>query len=114
MPRSEEYLLSGSGRGLVDVGHTTGDRPTTVGVGVSATPYVGAVWNIKSPEEYSGPFASINVTGSFGEYGVAASYFWDSAKDPFSEGTTKGFSIRYSPGAHLSLGWVSTIYTMVR
>jgi len=29
MPRSEEYLLSGSGRGLVDGGHTTGDHPST-------------------------------------------------------------------------------------
>jgi hypothetical protein len=30
MPRYEGYLLSGSGRGLVDGGHTTGDRPTNV------------------------------------------------------------------------------------
>jgi hypothetical protein len=30
MPRYEGYLKSGSGRGLVDGGHTTGDRPTTI------------------------------------------------------------------------------------
>jgi hypothetical protein len=29
MPRYEGYLISGSGRGLVDGGHTTVDRPTT-------------------------------------------------------------------------------------
>ena len=82
------------------------------GVGVSAAPYAGFVWNIDDVIEYTGPFTSHTVSGSWGEWGITGSYFYDSYSDPLSPDTIKGISIGWAPGAKLSYSNSGTIYSM--
>jgi hypothetical protein len=83
---------------------------SSIGAGGSTTVYLGYVSNIDDTTQYTGPFASIGFTFSYGTIGISVSYFWDSSVPMFTPDAVQGFSLGYSPGAQASVWWSSTTY----
>jgi RHS repeat-associated protein len=97
---------------LTRANYTYGGQGETAGIGGDYTVYGGIVFNLKKPEDYTGPFASVGFTFALADIGVTVSYFWDSRKGPFSSGTTQGYTVGYAQGANLSLWWTTTDYSL--
>jgi hypothetical protein len=104
----EIVLISDKTRGT----YVYGGEGITRGAGASLTVYGGLVFNIDSPEEYSGPANSCGLTLSLGKVGITMDIFWPAISDPFEPDGPYGFTVGYSPGAQAAQWCTCAMYEL--